>query len=102
MSSVRLFIYSQTCAQRSPLGNSKVTIIWRVTARCRSTLQKIQSNLYKTALYIAVTLHTTVTGKLPQSFQLPYIFCKVDLLLAVPLYIMVTLPFPKGERCTQI
>ena len=33
--------YSQTCVQRSPLGNGKVTVINRVTAIYRSTLQKI-------------------------------------------------------------
>ena len=33
--------------------------------------------------------------KTSQNFQLLYIFCKVDL------YIAVTLPFPKGGRCTQ-
>ena len=32
--------YSQTCVQRSPLGNGKVTVIYRVTAIYRSTLQK--------------------------------------------------------------
>ena len=31
----------QTCVQRSPLGNGKVTMIYRVTAIYRSTLQKI-------------------------------------------------------------
>ena len=31
-----------------------------------------------------------------QNFQLPYIFCKVDL------YIAVTLPFPKNDSCTQV
>ena len=34
-------IYSQTGVQRSPLRNCKVTIIYRVTALSRSTLQKI-------------------------------------------------------------
>ena len=34
-----------------------------------------------------------------QKFQLPYIFCKVDLYIAVTLYIMVTLSCPKGDHC---
>ena len=37
-----------------------------------------------------------------RNFQLPYIFCKVDLYIAVTLYITVTLPFPKGDLCTQV
>ena len=37
-----------------------------------------------------------------QNFQLHYIFCKGDLYIAVTLYITVTLPFPKGYRCTQV
>ena len=31
-----------------------------------------------------------------QKFQFPFIFCKVDL------YIAVTLPFPKGDHCTPV
>ena len=37
-----------------------------------------------------------------QNFQLPYIFRKVDMYIAVTLYTTVTLPFPKGDRCTQV
>ena len=38
-----------------------------------------------------------------QNFQLPYTFCRVDLYIAVTLYIMVTLPFPEGDHCcTQV
>ena len=33
--------YSQTCVQQSSLGNGNVTVIYRVTAIYRSTLQKI-------------------------------------------------------------
>ena len=68
-------------------------------------LLKIQSNLYITPLYIAVTLCFTVTGQLPEiftNFQLPYIFCKVELNIVVTLYITVTLPFPKGDLGTQV
>ena len=36
------------------------------------------------------------------NFQLPYIFCKVDLFIGVTLYITVTLPFPKGDCCTHV
>ena len=79
------------------------------------TFVEFQSNLYITALYIAVKLsnfcifvlrikwlllllllypvyhgHRTTS----QNFQLPYIFCKVDLNIAVTLYITVTVPFP--------
>ena len=77
------------------------------------TFVEFQSNLYIMALYIAVKLsnfcifvlrikllllllypvyhgHRTTS----QNFQLPYIFCKVDLNIAVTLYITVTLPFP--------
>ena len=34
--------------------------------------------------------------------NLPYIFCKVDWYTVVTLYITVTLPFPNGDRCTQV
>ena len=37
-----------------------------------------------------------------QNFQFPFIFCKADLYIAVTLYIMVTLPFPKGDHCTPV
>ena len=37
-----------------------------------------------------------------QNFQLPYISFKVELYISVTLYITVTLPFPKGDRCTQV
>ena len=37
-----------------------------------------------------------------QNFQLPYIFCKVDLYIVVTLCVTVTLLFPKGDRCTQV
>ena len=37
-------IYSRTGVQWSPLGNGNVTIIYRVTAIYRSTLQKIKGN----------------------------------------------------------
>ena len=37
-----------------------------------------------------------------QNFHWPYISCKVELYIAVTLYITVTLPFPKGDRCTQV
>ena len=36
-----LYYYSHACVQRPPLGNGKVTVIYRVTAIYRSTLQKI-------------------------------------------------------------
>ena len=36
-----------------------------------------------------------------QNFQLPYNFCEVDLYIAVTLC-TVTLPFPKGDRSTQV
>ena len=49
---------------------------------------KIQSNLYITALYIAVTLYIISHWATSQNFQLPYIFCKVDLYIVVTLYIM--------------
>ena len=42
--------------------------------------------------------HRTTT----QNFQLSYIFCKVALCIAATLYITVTLPFPKGDHCTQV
>ena len=66
----------------------------------------LQSNLYITALCIAG--HPVYYGhrRTSQNFQLPYIFCKVDLYIAVTLYITVTLPFPKGgrspERCRRL
>ena len=34
--------------------------------------------------------------------SLPYIFCKVDLYIAITLYITVTFPFPRGDHCTQV
>ena len=49
-----------------------------------------------------MTLHITVTGQFPNIFQLPYIFYKVDLYIAATPHITVTLPFPKGDRCTQV
>ena len=54
-----------------------------------SKRKSIQSNLYITALYIAVTLYITITSWTTFS-QLPYIFCKVDLFIAVTLSITVT------------
>ena len=51
-------------------------------------ISKIQSNLYITALYIAVTLYIISHWATSQNFQLPYIFCKVDLYIVVTLYIM--------------
>ena len=53
---------------------------------------KIQSNLYITALYIAVTLYIISHWATSQNFQLPYIFCKVDLYIVVTLYIMESKP----------
>ena len=50
-------------------------------------MNKKQSNLYITALYIAVTRYITVTG---------------TCILAVTLYIIYTLPFPKGDRYIQV
>ena len=69
-------------------------------------LTYLQSNLYITALCIAG--HPVYYGhrRTSQNFQLPYICCKVDLYIAVTLYITVTLPFPKGgrspERCRRL
>ena len=40
--------------------------------------------------------------KTSQNFQLPYVFYKVDLYIAVTLFITVTLPCPKGDRCTHV
>ena len=34
-------LHGKTCVQRSPLGNGKVTVIYRVTTVYQSTLQKI-------------------------------------------------------------
>lgn len=45
-----------------------------------------------TALYITVTRYITVAGQLR----------KVDLDIAVTLYIAVMLPFPKCDRCTGL
>ena len=61
----------------------------------------LQSNLYITALYIGVTCILR-SPETPQNFQLPYIFCKIDLCIAFTLYITVTLPLPKGNRCTRV
>ena len=36
-------MYSQTCVQRSTLGNGKVTVIYRVTAIYRSTCRKYKA-----------------------------------------------------------
>ena len=47
---------------------------------------QVLQKLYITTLHIAVTLYIIVTGQLPQNFQLPYTFSKVDLHLAVTLY----------------
>ena len=55
-------------------------------------ISKIQSNLYITALYIAVTLYIISHWATSQNFQLPYIFCKVDLYIVVTLYIMEPKP----------
>ena len=33
-----------------------------------------------------------------QNFQLPYIFCKLDLYIVITLYTTVTLPFDKGDH----
>ena len=62
----------------------------------------LQSNLYITALCISSHLVYYGHRKTSQNFQLPYIFCKVELYIAVILYITVTLPFPNGDRCTQV
>ena len=61
----------------------------------------LQSNLYITALYIAITPYITVTGQLPKIFSC-LIFCKVDLYIAVTLYKTVILPFLKGDFCTLV
>ena len=50
----------------------------------------------------AVILYITVTGQLPKISSCLVFFCKVDLYIAVTLCITVTLPFPKGVRCTQV
>ena len=44
----------------------------------------------------------TVTDQLPKNFQLAYIFCNVDLYIAVILHLTITLPFPKSDHCTQV
>ena len=53
----------------------------------------IQSNLYITALYIAVTLYITVTRQLPKIFSC--LFCKDQPYIQVTLYITVTGQLPK-------
>ena len=40
--------------------------------------------------------------KTSQNFQWPYIFYKVDQYKLSPGIITVTLPFPKGDCCTQV
>ena len=37
-----------------------------------------------------------------RNFQLPYIFCKVELYTEVTLFVTVTLPFPMGDLGTQV
>ena len=66
-------------------------------------LQVIQSNLYITTLYIAVTLYILVTGKLPKIFSGLIFFTKLTSIShKSPGIITVTLPFPKGDCCTQV
>ena len=62
----------------------------------------VTTNLYKTALYIAVTQYITAIPLTSQDFQLPYIFCRVDLYIAVTQYVTVILPFPRSDRSTQV
>ena len=58
-------------------------------------MSEIQSYLY-------ITAHDSGHQTTSQKFQFPFIFCKVDLYIAVTLYIMVTLSFPKGDHCTPV
>ena len=53
------------------------------------------------ALYIAVTAHITVTQQLGKIFSCLILSAKFPCNIEVTLYITVTLPFPKGDRCTQ-
>ena len=62
----------------------------------------ILSNLYIMALYIAVTLYIMVTGQLPKIFSYLVFSAKLTYILVVSLYIAVTLPFRKGDCCTQV
>ena len=54
------------------------------------------------ALYIAVTAHITVTQQLGKIFSCLILSAKFPCNIEVTLYITVTLPFPKGDRCTQV
>ena len=79
-----------------------LSLVRKVWENSRLLLLETQSNLYKMARYKAVTRCVVVTRQLPPNFQLHYIFCKVDLYISVTLYITDTLPFPKGDHCTQV
>ena len=52
--------------------------------------------VYNGSVYSGHPVRTTVTGQLPENFQLPYIICKFDL------YIAVILSFPNGDRYRQV
>ena len=54
------------------------------------------------APYIAVTAHITVTQQLGKIFSCLIFSAKFPCNIVVTLYITVTLPFPKGDRCTQV
>ena len=47
--------------------------------------------VYNGPVYSGHSIPITVTGQLPENFQLPYIICKVDLYIAVTLHLTVTL-----------
>ena len=90
----QFFKYTQTCVQRSPLGNSKVTAIYR------STLQNILGNLKFCMGSCPVTVKNRVTAlyrdviysfdctckdkKVPNRFcgirDLPYLKARIEIL----------------------
>ena len=47
--------------------------------------------VYNGPVYSGHSVPITVTGQLPENFQLPYIISKVDLYIAVTLHLTVTL-----------
>ena len=67
-----------------------------------SWLHSQRSCIYNGPVYSGHPVYYSCRSTSQNFQQLAYIFCKVDLYIAVILHIMITLPFPKSGRCTQV
>ena len=85
-------VFVDTCSKNQPKKKQR----WKQDA-----FEDTVTPLYNAPVY---TGHPEYYGHrtTPRNFQLPYIFCKVELYIEVTLFVTVTLPFPKGDLGTQV